>query len=125
MTDYNILKEYEQNLMYLHDVLGNGTTNNMELNKICLYLFGNVFKGVYSSDQMPSLKNNEMCIINTDDRKGEHWIACYKCRDKTYVYDSFDRDCKSLSRHWNNKNNWINANSDRDQSYNGTVVRGV
>ena len=117
MSNYKILKEYEQNLMHLHDVLGNSSTNNIELNKICLYLFGDAFKGVYSSNDMPSLKNNEMCIINTDDGKGEHWIACYKYKDKTYCYDSFDRDIKTLSKYWKN-NNWINANTDRDQSFN-------
>ena len=58
-----------------------------------------------------------MCIINTDDKKGIHWIACYKYNNKTYVYDSFDRDVKTLSKHWKNKHNWINANKDRDQSY--------
>ena len=60
-----------------------------------------------------------MCIVNTDDSKGSgvHWIACYKYRNKTYVNDSFDRDVKSLSEHWKKKYNWINANSDRDQSY--------
>ena len=26
---------------------------------------------------------------------------------------------KSLSKYWKHKHNWINANADRDQSYNG------
>ena len=101
------------------DILGSGSTNNEDLEKIGTYLFGSLFKGVYASDQMPFLKNNEMCIVNTDDSKGSgvHWIACYKYRNRTYVYDSFDRDVKSLSEHWKKKHNWINANSDREQSY--------
>ena len=110
----------------LVDILGNGSTNNEDLEKIGLYyLFGGVFKGVYASDQMPKLNNNEMCIINTDDSKGrgEHWIACYRYKNKTYCYDSFDRDVRSLSEHWKKKNNWINANSDRDQSYSEKKLR--
>lgn len=118
MNKYKILKEYEQNLMYLQDVLGSGTTNNIELSNLCSYLFGDNFKGVYPSNKEMRLKNNEICIINTDDKQGVHWIACYKYKNKTYVYDSFDRDVKTLSKYWKNKHNWINANSDRDQSYN-------
>ena len=83
MSDYKILKEYNENLMMLIDILGNGSTNNIELEKIGKYLFGDLFKGVYASDQMPLLKNNEMCIINTDNKQGVHWIACYRYKNKT------------------------------------------
>ena len=119
MNKYIIFKEYETNLTYLMDILGSSTTDNITLNKIGKYLFGNLFIGVVPSDEMPVLKENEMCIINTDNKKGEHWIACYCYKNKTYVYDSYDRDVKSLSKYWKNKHNWINANTDRDQSYNG------
>ena len=117
MGQYKILKEYETNLTLLEDILGDGSTDNIELNKVGKYLFGNLFIGVYSADQMPLLKNNQMCIVNTDDKAGIHWCGCYKYKNKTYVYDSFDRDVKSLSKYWKNKHNWINANKDRDQSY--------
>ena len=59
MSKYTIVKEYEQNLTMLMDVLGSGSTNNDDLEKIGTYLFGGVFKGVSASDQMPSLKKNE------------------------------------------------------------------
>ena len=122
MDKYKILKEYEQNLVMLMDILGSSTTDNLQLQSIGMYLFNSgknkPFKGVYASDKMPVLKNNEMCIVNTDDKEGVHWIACYKYRKKTYVYDSFDRDVKSLSKYWKNKHNWINANKDSDQSIN-------
>ena len=123
MSKYKILKEYENNLTLLMDILGNGSTDNTQLHSIGMYLFvrtsNNPFIGVYSADKMPTLKNNQMCIVNTDDssKAGMHWIACYKYKNKTYVYDSFDRDVKSLSEHWKKKHNWINANKDRDQSY--------
>ena len=64
-------------------------------------------------------RNNHMCIVNTDAsyQSGTHWIACYKYNGRTYCYDSFDRDVKSLSKYWKNKHNWVNANKDRDQAY--------
>ena len=116
---YNILKEYEQNLMRVMDILGSGTTDNLQLDKLGKYLFDDKFVGVYSSNDMPVLKNNQMCIVNTDAsyEKGTHWIACYKYNGRTYCYDSFDRDVKSLSKYWKKKHNWVNANRDRDQSY--------
>ena len=121
MTEYKILKEYKNNLVTLQDVLGNGSTDNTQLQSVGMFLFNSrtnkPFIGVYSADKMPLLKNNQMCIVNTDDKAGIHWIACYKYKNKTYCYDSFDRDVKSLSKHWKNKHNWINANKDRDQSY--------
>ena len=60
-----------------------------------------------------------MCIVNTDPdyKGGTHWCACYKYNNKTY--DSYGRDIKSLSKYWKHKHNWVNANADRDQSYNG------
>ena len=121
MSKYRILKEYENNLTVLMDILGKGSTDNLQLQSIGMYIFNSAsnkpFVGVYSSDKMPALKNNEMCIINTDDKAGVHWIACYRYKNKTYCYDSFDRDVRSLSEHWKKKHNWVNANSDRDQSY--------
>ena len=121
MDKYKILKEYEDNLTLLQDILGYGSTDNTQLQSIGMYLFNSKsnkpFIGVYSSDKMPVLKNNQMCIANTDDEAGVHWVACYKYQNKTFVYDSYDRDVKSLSKHWKKKHNWINANKDRDQSY--------
>ena len=118
MNKYNILKEYETNLMYIMDYLGNGETDNIQLNKLGVYLFGDKFIGVFSSDKIPKLNNNEMAIINTDPSKkpGIHWTALYKYKNKTYIYDTFDRNYKKLSKNWINKK-WINANRDRDESY--------
>ena len=121
MNKYNILKEFETNRMLLEDILGSDATDNIELTKVGMYLFGDRFKGAYPSDKMPVLKNNEMCIINTDNKKGEHWVACYRYNNKTYTYDSFDRDVKELSKYWKNKNNWVNANKDRDQSFSSSI----
>ena len=117
MSNYKILKEYQTNLTYLMDILGSKTTDNIMLTKICKYILGDLFVGVFPSDQVPIIKNNEMYIINTDNKKGVHWIACYKYRNKIFCYDSFDRDIKTLSQFWSKNKNLINANKDRDQSY--------
>ena len=118
---FKILKNFEKTLMYLQDILSSNNTDNIQLQNIGAYLFNSgkkkPFIGVFPADKMPILKNNEMCIVNTDDKAGIHWIGCYKYKNKTYCYDSFDRDVKSLSPHWKNKHNWVNANTDRDQSY--------
>ena len=39
MSKYQILKEYETNLMNIIDILGDGSTDNIELNKFGEYLF--------------------------------------------------------------------------------------
>ena len=117
MTKYQILKEYELNLMNINDIIGNGSTDNIQLNKLGKFLFGKCFLGVYPSNKIPILKNNEMCILNTDDKKGIHWCACYKYKNKHFIYDSFNRNVKNLSKYWKHKNTFINANKDRDQSY--------
>ena len=122
---YAILNEYNKNLIYIMNLFGD-ITDNIQLNNLCVYLFNNTknkpFKGVYSAEKMPKLKReNEMCIINTNSKKDKtigHWIACYKYMNKTFVYDSFDRDVKSLSPHWQKKHNWVNANKSIDQSLN-------
>ena len=115
---YKILKEFESNLILIMDILGSKSTDNIQLLSLGKALFDKKFKGIYSSDTIPNLKNNEMCIVNTDDssKNGTHWCSLYKYKNKTYFYDSFDREAKSLSKFWKDKN-WINANTDRDQSY--------
>ena len=115
---FKILKEYETNLMHVIDLLGDGETNNLQLNKLGKHLFGNRFIGVFTSDKIIKLKNNEMCIVNTDpsNKKGLHWTALCVYKDKVYFYDTFNRNYKKLSKNWLNKK-WINANKDRDESY--------
>ena len=54
--NYRILKEYETNLTYLMDILGSSTTDNVRLNRLCKYLFGDLFVGVFPSDQMAPIE---------------------------------------------------------------------
>ena len=112
---YKILKEYENNLMILNDLLGVKSTNSDEINNICKYLFDN-FKGVFASDQIPRLYNNECCIVNVDDstKRGSHWCSIYVYKNKHYIYDSYNRNIKLL---FPKLKNYVNANTDRDQSF--------
>jgi hypothetical protein len=116
--NYVILKEYEQNLMNIEDVLKtSSTTDNFKLEKLGKKLFGNLFLGVFTADKYPKyLSNGEMFIINNRKYKGEHWVAVAKYNNKIYAYDTFNRHIQKLSKFWKNTN-WISANRHRDQSY--------
>jgi hypothetical protein len=118
MNYYYILKEYEQNLMYIEDILKtSSTTNNFQLEKLCKKLFGDLFIGVFTADKYPKyISNGEMFIINNRKNKGEHWISVIKYNNKMYAYDTFNRNIHKVSIFWKN-NNWISANKNRDQSY--------
>lgn len=119
MNKYPILKQYNENLMYIEDLLGSGITNNIQLDKLGNYLFGKAYLGTFSSDYFPRHIKNDQCFImnNKSSRSpGEHFIAFYKRNGKLYGYDSFSRPVKGLSRYWKNKD-IINANKDRDQSF--------
>ena len=78
--NYVILKEYEQNLMNIEDVLKtSSTTDNFKLEKVGKKLFGNLFLGVFTADKYPKyMSNGEMFIINNRKNKGEHWVAVEK-----------------------------------------------
>ena len=88
------------------------TTNSEELTNIGKFMFKEKFKGVFSSDNIPDLNNNESCIINTDPqyKNGMHWCSLFKFKNNTYFYDSYSRNFKLLSKYWKNKQ-WINIKS--------------
>ena len=117
--NYLILKEYNKCLTFIENILGNTTTNNLQLESIGKHLFDNRFLGVYSANTFPKyVKNNYMFIINTDpiSKPGQHWIARYKFNNKFYMYDTFNRNIKDLSKYWKHKTNIVSANKDIDQS---------
>jgi hypothetical protein len=120
--NYRILKEYNQVLMMTEDVLGSGTTNNEQLTKLGVYLFGENYLGTYSSDKIPKqIKNNQCFILNTDSSKSlnrnGHWVAFGKLNGKLYYYDSFGRPLNKLSKYWVNKRILCTNTIDRDQSF--------
>ena len=43
--EYQILKEFENNLVSIQNIIGINETDNYTLNSLCKYLFGNKFKG--------------------------------------------------------------------------------
>ena len=115
---YDILKSYEINLMYIMDIIGSSTTNNIQLDSIGKYLLGKNYLGTFSSDKFPKNIKNENCfILNNKSSKeaGEHFISVYKRNGKLYGYDTYNRPIKSLSKFWLDKK-IINANEDRDES---------
>lgn len=87
-------KAYNKYYAIITKKYGNKETNTSQLLKIGKKLFGNKFKGVYASDQIPIMKKNQYCIVNLDtsSNAGTHWVAVVKVnKNLTYVYDSFGR----------------------------------
>ena len=118
MLKYKILKDFNKALVDIDNILGTDEkTNNVQLNKLGVIIFGKRFKGVYTADARFQLKNNEMCIINTDsaNKKGLHWIGLYKHNNLKYFYDSFARDFRALSPYFKNKR-WVNVNNTVDEA---------
>ena len=119
MTKFQILKEYEVNLMKIQDQLSDGITNNIEFDNFCYKVFGHdKYLGTMSSDKMPKYIKEEQCfILNTEpsNKSGMHWVSFYKRNKRLYAYDSFSRPVTSLSKFWKFKK-IISANKDRDQS---------
>ena len=115
MSKYQILKDYEQVLMDVEDILGSGVTTNDQLDKLGYSIFKNDYLGTFSSDKMPKyIKNNQCFILNTDSSRSAnkygHWIGFYKMRNKTangklYYYDSFARPNENLSKYLKKQKN--------------------
>ena len=94
----SVPKEYTQILELIKGLIGNTTTYQSQLDNIAKKIFGNRYKGSFSSDQIPKLENDECCIANLDDssKPGSHWISLYKKNNDIYVYDSFGRSSKKI-----------------------------
>ena len=127
MSNYQIVDEYNKNLMYIMDALKkSGETNNIELERLGKTLFSDLFLGVFSAEKFPKyIRNNEMFIINNKSsraKEGQHWLAFIKSsknKDHTsrlYGYDSLNRDIHKLSPYFRHRR-FINANCNRDESY--------
>ena len=111
MSKYTVLKYYMDTLRNIEDLMDIRETSNYQLDIFKSIIPG--FVGCYPSNKIPRMKNNESCIINTDDDKksGEHWTALIKYQNKFYFYDSFGRSYKTLSKCWINKK-WNDAHDD-------------
>jgi hypothetical protein len=118
VSKYSVKKYFDDCLIKVENALKtDGLTNNIQLNKLGKKLFGDRYKGTVMSDQIPMLKNGEMCIINTDpsSKKGMHWIALYSFNNRKYFYDSFGRDYKKLSPNFKHKR-WVIVHDSVDEA---------
>lgn len=91
------MNAYNSYLQIIERDLGDQTTTNHQLNQYCEAVFPK-YRGCYSSDTIPKLKNDESCIFNLDknNEPGSHWMGLYKHKNKFIVYDSFGRSSKKL-----------------------------
>ena len=122
MSKYQILKQYEQTLMMVEDILGNAVTTNTQLDKLGFLIFKNDYLGTFSSDKIPKyIRSNTCFILNTDSSKSAnktgHWVGFYKLNGKLWYYDSFARSKEKLSNFWKNKRMYSANKTDRTQSY--------
>lgn len=81
-------KQYDYFLKDVQKIMGEGMTYSNDLHKLCSYLFGSKFTGVFARDMLP--RDAEYAIVNTDtsDKGGVHWLAV----GNGLIYDSFGRD---------------------------------
>jgi hypothetical protein len=88
------IEDLYKSLVIRLDAVVPGDVDNFTLHRYCRRVIGTKFKGVYPSNRIPILINNESCIINTDPAgfPGTHWLSFYKCGEYLYCYDSFGRD---------------------------------
>ena len=51
MNKYQILKQFEDAYVHICDIIGDKSTTNITLNKLCKKIFGNRFIGVFCADE--------------------------------------------------------------------------
>ena len=122
MSKYQILKQYEQTLMDVEDILGASVTTDSQLTDLGYIIFKNDYLGTFSSDKMPiRIKDNQCFILNTDSSRSAnkfgHWIGFYKINKRLWFYDSFARPKEKLSKYWKNKRMYNANKTDRQQSF--------
>jgi len=118
MSKYQILKDFDKAYVHVCDLLGDKSTNNLQLLNFGAFLFGDKFKSVYCADDNIRLHNDQCCIVNTDPhtKSGTHWLGLYKYRNVYYVFDSFGRDVRKLSKFFKKKT-WQNFEFHRIESF--------
>lgn len=89
---------YNEILKSMHDVFGKGVTFQNDLDSASKKLFKKNYLGTFSSDQIPILKNKQMCIANLDKsyQGGSHWVGIYNDNGNNVIYDSFGRKNKQI-----------------------------
>ena len=64
----------------------------------------NGFKGVFSYDLLPNLKDGNFCVVNTDNvipnydppEGGHHWLTVCSEKDRILIFDSFGRNLSQM-----------------------------
>ena len=79
----------------------NKTTNGAEISQLGKKFLGSSFKGVFTADTIPNLKNGQSIIANLDNSSmpGSHWVSMIRLNNKNYFYDSFGRKGGSIMEH--------------------------
>ena len=97
-TEQRAEQIYNKILEFVETLIGDGVTYSGQLNDIGHQLFGDKFKGVFASNEIPELKNGEHAILNLDrsDQEGSHWIAISKLDSQILVYDSYGRSTNTI-----------------------------
>jgi hypothetical protein len=102
-----------------YKMVGKDTTYLDKLNEVGKTLFGKKFIGVFPSNRIPRLKNNQYVILNLDKEgeAGSHWVSVVKHKNKSYLYDSFGRKAKKIIPDLLKSNNGkvINTELDAEQ----------
>ena len=68
----------------------------------------NGFRGVYSYDLLPNLKQGQFCVVNTDNvlpvwdsvEGGHHWLTVCREKDHVLVFDSFGRSLEQMEQNY-------------------------
>ena len=117
MSDKTPTDIYNGILQEIERIMGKDTqTSNIELNAIGNRIFGKKYIGTFSSDKIPKLKKNQMCIANLDTstQPGSHWVSLF-CNEygRCYFYDSFGRKATSF-KNINKRNKILQEAQDYD-----------
>jgi len=97
-------KLYESLLTVTRTLVGNKTTDSLELDRAGRLLFGERWGGVFSSDEVEGMKNaldmKRVAIVNTQasTEEGENWVGLYpEQNSSTFIaYNSFARASKNI-----------------------------
>ena len=68
----------------------------------------NGFRGLYSYDLLPNLKQGQFCVVNTDNvlpvwdsvEGGHHWLTVCREKDHVLVFDSFGRSLEQMEQNY-------------------------
>jgi len=110
-------KLYNKYFKQMKKIVGNTTTYSSTLYKVGKKLFGNNFIGVFTSDNIPTIPNAHMCIVNLDTSKqsGSHWVGIIKDKGRILIYDSFGRKAIKILSKVKNIDKYIDTELDKEQ----------